>query len=57
MFTVGIALAIANLPIQVLVQAKVPGELLGRVLTTLVALITIASPVAAVITGSVATSF
>jgi MFS family permease len=56
MLIVGFALAITNLPIQVLVQAKVPGELLGRVLTTLGALVTVAGPVAAIITGTIAAS-
>jgi MFS transporter, DHA3 family, macrolide efflux protein len=56
MFVIGFSLALANLPLQVLVQAKVPGQMLGRVFTSLGALVTIATPVAAVTTGSVATS-
>ncbi|HET7405089.1 MAG TPA: MFS transporter [Candidatus Bathyarchaeia archaeon] len=56
MFVVGLTLAFVNLPLQVLVQAKVPGQMLGRVFTSLGALVTIATPVAAVTTGSVATS-
>ena len=56
MFVIGLSLAFANLPLQVLVQAKVPGQMLGRVFTSLGALVTIATPVAAVTTGSVATS-
>ena len=56
MFAVGVCLALANLPLQVLVQAKVPGNLLGRVFTSLGALVTIATPVAAITTGGLAGS-
>lgn len=54
MFAIGFCLAFANLPLQVLVQAKVPGNLLGRVFTSLGALVTIATPIAAVSTVGVA---
>lgn len=54
MLVIGAALALANLPLQVLIQAKVPGQLLGRVFTSLGALATIAVPVAAVTTGGLA---
>ncbi|OLD14384.1 MAG: hypothetical protein AUI50_07195 [Crenarchaeota archaeon 13_1_40CM_2_52_14] len=56
MLVIGVSLAFANLPLQVLIQAKVPGNLLGRVFTSLGALVTIATPIAAVTTGSVASS-
>lgn len=48
---IGVSLAFANLPLQVLVQARVPGHLLGRVFTSLGALVTMATPIAAVTTG------
>jgi MFS transporter, DHA3 family, macrolide efflux protein len=54
MLVIGVSLAFANLPLQVLIQAKVPGDLLGRVFTSLGALVTMATPVAAVTTGSIA---
>lgn len=57
MLTIGVALALANLPIQVLVQIKVPGELLGRVTTSLVAIVTVAQPIAAITTGTIAGTF
>lgn len=56
MLVIGVSLAFANLPLQVLIQAKVPGNLLGRVFTSLGALVTIATPIAAVTTGGVASS-
>ena len=56
MLIIGVSLALANLPLQVLVQARVPGHLLGRVFTSLGALVTMATPIAAVTTGSVASS-
>jgi MFS transporter, DHA3 family, macrolide efflux protein len=56
MVVIGVSLALANLPLQVLVQARVPGDMLGRVFTSLGALVTIATPVAAVTTGSIASS-
>ena len=55
MLIVGASAAIVNLPIQVLIQAKVPGNLLGRVFSSLGALVTIATPIAAITTGSIAT--
>src|SRR5216684_4570568 len=39
-----------------LVQAKVPGDMLGRVFTSLVALLTIASPISSALAGGLATS-
>jgi MFS transporter, DHA3 family, macrolide efflux protein len=56
MFTVGFSIALANLPLQILVQARVPGNLLGRVFTSLGALVTVATPVAAITTGGLARS-
>jgi MFS transporter, DHA3 family, macrolide efflux protein len=56
MLVIGLSLAMVNLPLQVLIQARVPGDMLGRVFTSLGALVTIATPVAALTTGSVATS-
>jgi DHA3 family macrolide efflux protein-like MFS transporter len=56
MLVIGVSLAVANLPLQVLIQAKVPGNLLGRVFTSLGALVTMATPIAAVTTGGVAST-
>jgi len=56
MLVIGVSLAFANLPLQVLIQARVPGHLLVRVFTSLGALVTMATPIAAIITGSVASS-
>lgn len=56
MFAVGLFLAFANLPLQTMIQAKVPGNLLGRVFTSLGAIVTVATPVAAITTGSLAGS-
>jgi MFS family permease len=56
MLVIGVSLAFANLPLQVLIQARVPGHVLGRVFTSLGALVTMATPIAAVTTGSVASS-
>lgn len=56
MLVIGVSLAFANLPLQVLIQARVPGHMLGRVFTSLGALVTMATPVAAVTTGSIASS-
>jgi len=52
----GASLAFANLPIQVLLQVEVPGHLLGRVITSLGALVIIAVPIAALTTGTVAST-
>jgi len=56
MLVIGVSVAFANLPLQVLIQARVPGHLLGRVFTSLGALVTMATPIAAVTTRSVASS-
>jgi MFS transporter, DHA3 family, macrolide efflux protein len=55
-FGVGFFNAIVNIPLSVLVQAKIPGELLGRVATTLGALITLSQPISAATAGAVAGS-
>jgi predicted MFS family arabinose efflux permease len=52
----GIGSSFANLPIQVLVQAKTPGRLLGRVVTALTASATAFQPVAALFGGILALS-
>jgi DHA3 family macrolide efflux protein-like MFS transporter len=54
MFIVGFANSIASLSAQVLIQAIVPGELLGRVFTVLIAILQMATPVAALLSGSLA---
>ena len=56
MFIIGVSLTMVNLPLQVLIQARVPGDMLGRVFTSLGALVTIATPVAAIATGGLAGS-
>ena len=53
---VGLVLAVVNLPINVLIQVKVPGSLLGRVGTSLAALATISQPIAAAISGGIGNS-
>lgn len=55
-FGVGFFNAIVNIPLSVLVQAKIPSELLGRVATTLGALITLSQPISAATAGAVAGS-
>jgi MFS family permease len=47
--------AIANLPFGVLLQAKVPSRLLGRVTTALGASVTAAQPIAALVAGALVT--
>jgi len=44
-FAIGVLQTMVNVPMTVLIQAKVPGDMLGRVFTSLVALLTIASPI------------
>lgn len=46
---------LVNLPLQVLIQTRVPGNLLGRVATSLGAMVTAATPVSSAISGGVAT--
>ncbi|MGA1975849.1 MAG: MFS transporter [Conexivisphaerales archaeon] len=47
----GLAQAVVNQPIQVLVQTQVPGELLGRTVTVMGAVLTASQPIAAVLSG------
>jgi MFS family permease len=53
-FVFGLAGALIDLPINTLIQAKVPNQILGRVFTVLVTLMNAAAPVAAVFAGSFA---
>jgi DHA3 family macrolide efflux protein-like MFS transporter len=55
-FAVGVLQTMVNVPTTVLVQAKVPGDMLGRVFSSLVALLTIAQPVSSTLAGGLATS-
>ncbi len=48
--------AAINLPISVLIQTKTPGELLGRTVTALTALVTLATPISAALSGGLANS-
>ena len=54
MLMFGFMVTLGNLPIQVLIQAKVPRELLGRVSTAFIALITVTQPFASVLGGFLA---
>ncbi|MDG6987790.1 MAG: MFS transporter [Nitrososphaerota archaeon] len=51
---VGILLAAVNVPISAVIQARIPGEMLGRVNTVLGATLAAAQPVAAVLAGVLA---
>jgi DHA3 family macrolide efflux protein-like MFS transporter len=53
-FGIGVVLSISNIPIFVVIQAKVPGRLMGRVTSVLFALLLIASPLGAFFAGSFA---
>ncbi len=55
-FAIGVLQTMVNVPMTVLVQAKVPGDMLGRVFTSLVALLTIVAPVSSALAGGLATS-
>ena len=50
----GVALSVTNIPMSVLIQAKVPGRLLGRVLGAFGSLIIIAGPAGAFFAGTLA---
>lgn len=52
---IGVALSVTNIPISVLLQAKVPGRLLGRVGSAFGALIQAAGPLGAFLSGAIAT--
>jgi MFS family permease len=54
LLSVGALLAAVNLPLQVLIQSKVPGEILGRAVTVLGAFVAAAQPIAAVVFGGLA---
>jgi len=47
---------LVNVPLQVLIQSRVPGNLLGRVATSLGAMVTAATPISSAISGGVASS-
>jgi MFS family permease len=51
---VGVVLAAVNVPISTVIQARIPGEMLGRVNTVLGATLAGAQPVAAVLAGVLA---
>ena len=53
-FLAGLGSAVVNLPIQTLMQVTVPGELMGRVFTSLSALGSVMQPVAALLAGGIA---
>jgi MFS transporter, DHA3 family, macrolide efflux protein len=52
--TIGVIGAVVNLPIQVLVQTQVPGEILGRAVTVMKSLLVLAPTIAAVLFGFLA---
>lgn len=51
---IGALAACVNLPLQVLIQSKVPGKLLGRTVTVITSVLSATIPVAAVLFGAVA---
>jgi MFS family permease len=51
MATIGVTLAVVNLPIGIVLQAKVPGRLLGRVGAALGAMVSAASPLGPLFAG------
>ncbi len=55
-FAIGVLQTMVNVPMTVLVQAKVPGDMLGRVFTSLVALLTIVAPISSTLAGGLASS-
>ena len=56
-FILGFLLSIANVPLNALFQAKIPQVVFGRVITVITALLGVAQPVSAVVSGGVATVF
>ena len=54
-FVFGFVLSVLNVPLQALFQAKIPQEVFGRVITVIVALLSIAQPISAAISGDAAT--
>ena len=55
-FIVGIFTGFVSLPIQVLVQSIVPGKILGRVTTALIAMFSASQPIGSLLGGIMATS-
>jgi predicted MFS family arabinose efflux permease len=55
-FAIGVLQTMVNVPMTVLIQTKVPGDMLARVFSSLVALLTIIAPVSSVLAGGLATS-
>ena len=55
-FAVGVFAALVALPIQVLLQSIVPGRLLGRVTTSLVALFSASQPLGSIVAGTISNS-
>src|SRR3989441_5067465 len=53
---IGVFLTMVNFSMTVLVQTRVPGDMLGRVFSSLVALLTIVAPVSSALAGGLATS-
>jgi len=53
---IGICTSIANVPLFVLLQAKVPGRLLGRVMSVFLSLVLAAAPFGAFFAGTIATA-
>lgn len=51
---VGAVIATVNVPLSAVIQARIPGEMLGRATTVLGAVLTAATPVAAVLAGVLA---
>ncbi|MCL4355173.1 MAG: MFS transporter [Nitrososphaerota archaeon] len=56
-FTFGFVLSVLNVPLQALFQAIIPQEVFGRVITVIVALLSIAQPLSAAVSGYAATVF
>jgi MFS family permease len=50
-FAIGVLQTMVNVPMTVLIQTKVPGDMLARVFSSLVALLTIIAPVSSVLAG------
>jgi MFS family permease len=50
-FVIGLILAVVNIPITVLIQTQIPGELLGRASTVMTALFSASQPIAALLAG------
>jgi predicted MFS family arabinose efflux permease len=53
-FAAGLALPFANVPLEAMIQSKVPNRILGRVSATLGGVIGLAQPVAALVAGAAA---